>query len=983
MQVEPVSLHGKNDPKGSESESLEESDGIQVEQAQQPQDELAVGEGMNIEGDDHEVQTELGDAEVSIQSDLPIIEEPSTQFSDQLNPIEPEVENEPALQAYQEDSVSTPEMVYQNVSDDSPGNEGFEIDRVAEYESELRTLEEVEEQEVPKSGEQIIDTEISTKVYNPEQGDPEQGGTKEAIDYKKDNSQIGQSNEYDPELVVEVRESQTDGYDPDQEEISSNEEEEDYDPESVYKVDDELKLSNVKPLDVENQSDDEDDYDPESALISKVSTPTSSTVSSAITKGPAGLPPKPPVNANVAPTPIIQSTEAQLLDAYNQIMQSDIVRDPKFVTLSQADQMKLIMEQLNKKNVQLQAANSANYNQVYSFNKPSRDLKAPIPLVPVNEFCRRPNITAPMTPGEIQAYDEFIKIEAYYNDLENWDEFPDNSRLFVGNLPANTVSKQDLFRIFSQYGEVIQIAIKAGYGFVQFRDLQSCMDCIKGETNVPLHNKLLRLDPSRPQKSKRPGRTEDVLSSRGRERSVDDSTKRRKVAPDCQVYITGQSTVFFIRKVKKAFASSQITIDTEDVTHRDMSEVISEAAYSGVLGACIIKELKVDIQTFESTPDGGVKFDEYAEIEPEVGAEILLKAKQKKYGNDIPVYYAQDTSHSENPSEGRFANHGNQENNGNLGNHENHGSLGNQENHGNLGIQGHHGTQGNLGNYANDDSHGQRRKRGRGQINNRRNQEPSRRQEQQSYVLSYEQPFGQQGQYQQHSNGRQYGQDRGPGFQDQGRGFQDHGRGLQDQGRGFHDHGRGQYQNHRGQPPISTQTRGQGPYQNRRGQGYQDQRNQYDQPQQTYPPQTLPPQTYSPQTLPPQTYPPQGASNQFNGPPNSQTQLLQSLQNLDPSSMQNVVSILQQNQQGHPGQRGNYSPPNQQVYGQYSQPQGEYSNNSFPPNSYSQINNNPTNQGNPNPMLTQVQQPNRPNQQQNQPGNTQSLMETLARLSRK
>lgn len=957
MQVEPVSLHCKNDLKGSESDRIEESDGIQVEEAQQPQDEVVVGEGVNMEGEDHEVQTELEDAEVSIQSDQPIIGETSTQFSDQLHPTEPEVANEPVLQASQENSVSTPDMVYQNVSDDSPGNEDFEIDRVAEYDSELRTLEDaVKEEEVPKGGEQTDDTEISTKVYNPEEDEP-----KEANDDKKDDFQIGQSNEYDPELDVEVRELQTDGYDPEQEQISSNDEEEDYDPESVYNVDEDLKLSNEKPLDAEDKSDDEDDYDPESALISKVSTPTSSTVPSAITKGPAGLPPKPPVNANLASTPIIQSSEAQLLDAYNEIMQSDIVRDPKFVTLSQADQMKLIMEQLNKKNVQLQAANSANYNQVYSFNKPSRDLKAPIPLVPVNEFCRRPNITAPMTPGEIQAYDEFIKKEAYYNDLENWDEFPDNSRLFVGNLPANTVSKQDLFRIFSQYGEVIQIAIKAGYGFVQFRDVQSCMDCIKGETNVPLHNKLLRLDPSRPQKSKRQGRTEDLLSSRGRERSAEDSKKRRKVTPDCQVYITGQSTVFFIRKVKKAFASSQITIDTEDVTHRDMSEVISEAAYSGVLGACIIKELKVDIQTFESTPDGGIKFDEYAEIEPEVGADILLKAKQKKYGNDMPVYYAQDTSHSDNPSEGHFGSHGNQENHGT---------------HGNLGIQGHHGTQGNQGNYGNDDNHGQRRKRGRGQINNRRNQDPSRRQEQQSYVLSYDQPFGQQGQYQQHDNGRQYGQDRGPGFQN-------HGRGFQDQGRGFQDHGRGQYQDQRGQPPFPNQSRGQGPYQNRRGQGYQDPRNQYDQPQQTYSPQTYPPQTYSPQTLPPQTFPPQGALNQFNGPPNSQTQLLQSLQNLDPSSMQNVVSILQQNQQGHPGQRGNYSPPNQQVYGQYSQPQGEYSNNSFPPNSYSQINNNPTNQGNPNPMLTQVQQPNRPNQQQNQPGNTQSLMETLARLSRK
>ena len=53
----------------------------------------------------------------------------------------------------------------------------------------------------------------------------------------------------------------------------------------------------------------------------------------------------------------------------------------------------------------------------------------------------------------------------------------------------------------------------------------------------------------------------------------------------------------------------------------------------------MIKEQKVDIQTFESTPDGGIKFDEYADVEPEEGAEIVLKAKVKNMVIDYQLMF--------------------------------------------------------------------------------------------------------------------------------------------------------------------------------------------------------------------------------------------------------------------------------------------------------------------------------------------------------
>ncbi|KAI5956910.1 NAB3 [Candida jiufengensis] len=424
----------------------------------------------------------------------------------------------------------------------------------------------------------------------------------------------------------------------------ANGQNDDYEPELKAKPEINLPIttspeSSDEKLQVSEEEDEE--YDPEKDQPSLPS-----------------LPPKPPVIATShAPPSTFTSNEPKpsnetIYHAFELVIQEEINKNPNILQLGLDDQAQIFQSHIDSLGPSFPGSHW-NYNQVYSYNKPFKNLKEPVALIPVNEFCRRPNITAPMTPEEEAEYEEFIVRENHYLNLQNWDEFPDKSRLFVGNLPANTISKQDLFRIFSKYGEVIQIAIKAGYGFTQFRTAEACLDCIKGEEGVPLHNKTLRLDASKPQKSRRSGNPDinnPNFSGRGRERHGDDEPPRKKWKGnyDCMVYVTGKSSVFFIRKVKKIFASSQITIDTEDVTQRNITDVLSEAAYSGVLGACVIKEQKVDLQTYETQPGGGIKFDEYADIEPEEAAEVMVKVKMAKYQGNPPPYIPQDISYNDN-----------------------------------------------------------------------------------------------------------------------------------------------------------------------------------------------------------------------------------------------------------------------------------------------------------------------------------------------
>ncbi|KAJ5748907.1 uncharacterized protein N7511_010603 [Penicillium nucicola] len=81
---------------------------------------------------------------------------------------------------------------------------------------------------------------------------------------------------------------------------------------------------------------------------------------------------------------------------------------------------------------------------------------------------------SPWGPEVQKKYDEFLHDERIYVTEGLWDRFPMGSRLFVGNLPTERVTKRDMFHIFHKYGKLAQISIKQAYGFIQFLEAPSC-----------------------------------------------------------------------------------------------------------------------------------------------------------------------------------------------------------------------------------------------------------------------------------------------------------------------------------------------------------------------------------------------------------------------------------------------------------------------------------------------------------------------------
>ncbi|KAJ5590893.1 hypothetical protein N7450_004865 [Penicillium hetheringtonii] len=117
---------------------------------------------------------------------------------------------------------------------------------------------------------------------------------------------------------------------------------------------------------------------------------------------------------------------------------------------------------------------------------------------------------SPWGPEVQKKYDEFLHDERIYVTEGLWDRFPIGSRLFVGNLPTERVTKRDMFHLFHKYGKLAQISIKQAYGFIQFLEAGACHAALQAEQGALVRGRKIHLEISKPQRSTRPGPAEPV-----------------------------------------------------------------------------------------------------------------------------------------------------------------------------------------------------------------------------------------------------------------------------------------------------------------------------------------------------------------------------------------------------------------------------------------------------------------------------------------
>ncbi|KAK8021691.1 hypothetical protein PG990_006829 [Apiospora arundinis] len=136
---------------------------------------------------------------------------------------------------------------------------------------------------------------------------------------------------------------------------------------------------------------------------------------------------------------------------------------------------------------------------------PTMNSTAANPAMPIAQYSAAPGLTnnVPSSePQQQQTYEIFLQEERKYVSEAKWDRFPEGSRLFIGNLSSERVSKREVFDIFSRYGRMAQISLKQAYGFVQYHDVaegKAAMDNLQG---VEVGGRKINLEPTRAQGKK-------------------------------------------------------------------------------------------------------------------------------------------------------------------------------------------------------------------------------------------------------------------------------------------------------------------------------------------------------------------------------------------------------------------------------------------------------------------------------------------------
>lgn len=158
--------------------------------------------------------------------------------------------------------------------------------------------------------------------------------------------------------------------------------------------------------------------------------------------------------------------------------------------------------------------------QEYSIAPPSGAVTPAVPAQPHRQPVQRsetPDDEDIRWPPEInRKYEDFLDQERKFVTEGQWDQFPLGSRLFIGNLPTEKVTKRDIFHRFYRHGQLAQISIKQAYGFVQFLDADSCRRALDSEQGQTVRGRKMHLEVSKPQRNTKKADSQAVARRRSR-----------------------------------------------------------------------------------------------------------------------------------------------------------------------------------------------------------------------------------------------------------------------------------------------------------------------------------------------------------------------------------------------------------------------------------------------------------------------------------
>lgn len=384
--------------------------------------------------------------------------------------------------------------------------------------------------------------------------------------------------------------------------------------------------------------DDSDEYDPEANLPEDVAEPT----------------------APAPPSPIkLDSVLAQLKPQ----------QPPKGDTNSSTDLSKLLSSITKGSSTAPESRSASNTPTVSSASlapvTANNTSSSSPPASSPGQLRPERNVDRPFTAQEQQAYDQYLKDEEDFNrGVLDPNQFEYGSRMFLGNLPTDRITKKQLFLVYNQYGRIAQITTKQAYGFIQFFTVEACKKAMEIDSTQPLMGNRIDLQVSKPQIPKREyqqmlmnkrrersrspprrysDRDRDSYRDRGyrgdhrdRDRDRDRDRGRFRGPPDVQIFVQGRLDPQFVRFVEKGFYNGGLNVRIDELGPRDsLRNAVQQMAYEGVLAVvpldyALQSSGLVNIQVFEREPNGNLRFDEYLSVNLNVAVELANRVKRNR-----------------------------------------------------------------------------------------------------------------------------------------------------------------------------------------------------------------------------------------------------------------------------------------------------------------------------------------------------------------
>ncbi|CAI4217533.1 unnamed protein product [Parascedosporium putredinis] len=300
----------------------------------------------------------------------------------------------------------------------------------------------------------------------------------------------------------------------------------------------------------------------------------------------------------------------------------------------------------------------------------------------------------PASPNYHRMWDRYVTDEKRYMAEQKWDRFPEGSRVFIGNLSSDKVTKRDVFALFHRFGRLAQISLKSAFGFVQYHTLEEAQAAVENLQGVEVKGRKIHLEFSRTQK-KKDAKEERARSPdrgpRGREAVNKGAAKAVITAPivvknpmagtgnlkiidlgtgPCLLGLEGgtaetESRILlllqevdpnFVNWVRGAFIERGLRTDVMIVNpaYHIKKDIISRLVVDGVCG---IVELdfkgqdrgEVYLHLYDlSRGLSNVSFNEYQGLKPATAADLVSQTKSK------PSYQTAQPSYGSGPQTGFY-----------------------------------------------------------------------------------------------------------------------------------------------------------------------------------------------------------------------------------------------------------------------------------------------------------------------------------------